>query len=147
MGVPILISPRCLFELSKKPLGLWVDAKPDLPSGLRLHVHPESVPQGRVDLDGRHSSLLVGTTQEALSILRVNLPETPLPRLILLPRHLDEALVEREVVSDRVLEGGMYILNNSSHTVFIQLRSSDWCCSYLCSAHLKLQPGLTVSLA
>lgn len=111
MGVPILVSTGCLFKLPEKPLGLWVDAQADLTScraagrsGLGLEVEPEPVLQGRVDLDGRHPSLLVGTAQEALSVLRVDLPETPLPWLVLLPGHLDEALVERQVVSDRVLQ-------------------------------------------
>lgn len=95
---------------------LWVDAQANLTScgaagtsGLGLEVDPEPVLQSWVNLDWWHSSFLVSTTQEALSVLRVDLPETTLAWFILLPRHLDETLVERQIVSNGVLKTEMYI--------------------------------------
>lgn len=121
--VPVLVSTGRLFKLPEELLGLWVDAQTALTccgaaegSGLGLKVDPEPVLQSRVDLDRWHSPLLIGATQEALSVLWVNLPKTSFPGLVLLPRHLDEALVEGQVVSDGVLKTETHIFTSSHQT-------------------------------
>lgn len=60
--------------------------------------------EGRVDLHWGHFPLLEGTILEPVGVLGVQLPKPPFPWFTLLPRHLDEALVQGEVVPDRVLE-------------------------------------------
>lgn len=73
-------------------------------AGAWLQVDVESALQGGVDLDRGHPPLLVGTAEEVFGVLRVDLPEAPFARLVLLPGDFDEALVERQVVSDGVLK-------------------------------------------
>ncbi|XP_035522663.1 E3 ubiquitin-protein ligase TTC3 [Morone saxatilis] len=119
MRVPVLVGAGRLFELPEEALGLRVDAQPTLTSrgasGRRLEVDPEPVLQSRVDLDRRHPPLLVRTAQETLGVLRVNLPETALPWLVLLPRHLDEALVERQVVLKKLKSKEEHRLKRKQH--------------------------------
>lgn len=53
---------------------------------------------------GRSSPQLArGTSDEDVFTARVQHPVVALPRVVVVPRHLHEALVQREVVSDRVL--------------------------------------------
>lgn len=56
------------------------------------------------EICGRHPPSLEDTIDKHVGVLRVNLPEPPLPRLILLPGHLHEALVQRQIVANRILE-------------------------------------------
>ena len=44
-----------------------------------------------------------GSVVKHVVAVRVEAPVAPLARLLVVPRHLDEALVEAEVVADRVL--------------------------------------------
>jgi len=53
---------------------------------------------------GRHPAALEDAVDEHVAALRVQLPEAALPRLVLPPRNLPEALVEGQVVADGVLE-------------------------------------------
>ncbi|TNN40560.1 Zonadhesin [Liparis tanakae] len=110
MRVPVLVAAGRLLELPEEPVGLGGDAQAALSArraagapGPRLEGQTEPALQRRVDLDRRHPPLLVGAAQEALGVLRVDPPEASFPRLVLLPRNLDEALVEGQVVSDGVL--------------------------------------------
>lgn len=51
----------------------------------------------------RHPPAFEDAVHKHVCVLRINLPEAALPRLILLSGDLFEALIERQVVSDRVL--------------------------------------------
>lgn len=99
--VPGLTGTSCLFKLLEELLGLRCDEEYTLVSrgamgtrGLRLEAGADPVLQGWGDSDWWHPSLLIRATQEALSILGVYFPKAAFAWFILLPRHLDEALVE-----------------------------------------------------
>lgn len=69
----------------------------------RPSVLLDSVGEGWVDLHRRHPAFFEGPVHEPVSILRVNFPEPTFPWLILLTGHLDEALVQGQVVPDGIL--------------------------------------------
>jgi len=52
---------------------------------------------------GRNPPAFEDAVDEHVRVLRINLPEASFPRLVLLSRDLLETLVERQVVTDRVL--------------------------------------------
>jgi hypothetical protein len=57
-----------------------------------------------VEMVGGHPAALEDTVHKHVGVLGIDLPEAPLPRLVLLPGHLEEALVEGQVVADGVLQ-------------------------------------------
>ncbi|MEE6526268.1 hypothetical protein FKM82_026804 [Ascaphus truei] len=57
----------------------------------------------RVQVRGGHPPSLQHAVHKHVGVARVHLPESPLPRLILAPGNLQEAFVQREVVSDGIL--------------------------------------------
>lgn len=57
-----------------------------------------------MDLHRGHPPLFGSTVLEPVSIFGVKLPKPTFPWLTLLPGHLDEALVQGEVVPDGVLD-------------------------------------------
>lgn len=61
---------------------------------------------GRRRRGARRTPLLEHAVDEGVGVLGVQAPEAALARLVLAPRHLEEALVEGQVVADRVLRGG-----------------------------------------
>lgn len=110
MRVVVLVGPCCLLKFPEQPLRLEVNAQAqsqrwgaDVSGRRRGQVQSESVLQSGVDLNRGHPAFLIGAAHEALGVLRVDLPETTFSRFVFLSRDFDEALVQRQVVTNGVL--------------------------------------------